>query len=108
MTCPRCLSDDCTDPDLKACSDNCIARHLAEVARLRAALRGLLDAADEPAFRDDESSIIELQTAKLRYDKSVDAARAALAPLEAPEVQSSKWSQECYCERCVKLRAEHQ
>ncbi len=33
--CPRCLSEADHSPDEKACSDHCITRHQAEIARLR-------------------------------------------------------------------------
>jgi len=35
IPCPRCGSAACTDPDSKWCSDNCIMRLNAEIARLR-------------------------------------------------------------------------
>jgi hypothetical protein len=41
--CPRCGKSDCHDPDSKACSDNCIERHQATEAALRAELKKLRD-----------------------------------------------------------------
>lgn len=35
MTCPRCGHPDCTDPDSKGCSDNCIMRHNIERIKLQ-------------------------------------------------------------------------
>ena len=75
---------------LRADRDACerVAKHAtallvereAEVARLRAALAELLDAADESVSADTEDDV----AAMLRYGKAVDAARAALGgPPEA-------------------------
>lgn len=56
--CPRCGSINCSDPDSKACSDNCITRHLAEIAALRSEPKGAADD-DEPADEVSDALVKE-------------------------------------------------
>jgi DNA repair exonuclease SbcCD ATPase subunit len=96
--CPRCGSRDCSNPDDKACSDNCITRLHAEVATLREqekAAHNLLDDAAPIEVNHHRLTLVErIQEVYDTHDLVDDKLQTAEARLAAQAEALERLEQE--------------